>query len=126
MVIGVLVATSAGPAMLPFGVAAGIFYGALVAVVPTVFGGLAVVMVLLHRHPHPASFLRVYRDLGVVFASVLVALDLVVLVWWIALGGLTSQVLVLLVVLLLINAAAAAVLTPARRSISRAWSSGEP
>lgn len=125
-VIGALVATSTGPAMAAFGLFAGIFYGALVAVVPTVLGGLVVVVVLLRRHPHPASFLGVQRDLGVVFASVVVALDLVVLAWWIALGGLTSQVLVLLVALLLIDTAAAAVLTPARSSIAQAWSSGEP
>ncbi len=126
MVIGVLLATSAGPALAPIGVAAGIIYGALVAVVPTVLGGFVVVVVLLRRHPHPASFLRVHQDLGVVFASVVVALDLVVLLWWIALGGLTSQVLVLLVALLLIDAAAAALLMPARKSISRAWSSAGP
>ena len=99
---------------------------ALVAVVPALLGGFVVLVVLRLRHPHPASFRTVHQDLGVVFASVVVALDLVVLVWWIALGGLTSQVLALLVALLLIDTAAAAVLTPARRSISRAWSSGEP
>ncbi|HUQ63907.1 MAG TPA: hypothetical protein VM121_09140 [Acidimicrobiales bacterium] len=124
-VIGVLVATSAGPALVAIGLAGGVIYGALVAVVPTVLGGFVVVAVLIRRHPHPASLVRVHQDLGVVFASVVIALDLVVLVWWIALGGLTSQVLVLLMALLLIDAAAAAVLTPARRSISQAWSSAE-
>ena len=59
-VIGVLVATSAGPALAAIGVAAGTIYGALVAVVPTVLGGFVVVVVLLRRHPHPASFLRVH------------------------------------------------------------------
>lgn len=72
LVIGVLLATSAGPALAPIGVAAGIIYGALVAVLPTLLGGFLVVVVLLRRHPHPASFLTVHQDLGVVFASVVV------------------------------------------------------
>jgi hypothetical protein len=115
---------SAGPVVAAVALAVGIIYGAVVAVVPTVLGGFVVVVVLIHRHPHPASFEDVHQDLGVVFASVVVALDVVVLVWWLLLGGWTSQVLVLLVALLLIDVAAAALLIPARRSIARAWVEG--
>jgi hypothetical protein len=113
---------SAGPVVAAIALATGVIYGAIVAVVPTVLGGFVVVVVLIRRHRHPASFEEVHQDLGVVFASVVVAL--VVLVPWLALGGWTSQMLVLLMALLLIDVAAAAVLQPARRSIARAWVEG--
>jgi hypothetical protein len=124
LVAGVLLAMSAGPVVAAIALATGVIYGAIVAVVPTVLGGFVVVVVLIRRHPHPASFEEVHQDLGVVFASVVVALDLVVLVPWLVLGGWTSQMLVLLMALLLIDVAAAAVLQPARRSIARAWVEG--
>ena len=126
LVMGVLVAASSSPAVAPMVLAVGIIYGAMVAVVPTVLGGFVVVAVLIRRHPHPASFDAVHVDLGAVFASVVVALNLVVLIWWLALGGWTSQLLAVLVVLLLIDAAAAALLIPARRSIARAWARAQP
>lgn len=124
LVAGVLLAMSTGPLVVPMALAAGIIYGTVVAVVPTVLGGFVVVVVLMRRHPHPASFEEVHEALGVVFASLVVALDLVVLVCWLVLGGWTSQALVLLVALLLIDIAAAALLIPARRSIARAWVEG--
>jgi hypothetical protein len=119
--VGILLAASAGPAFAAIAPVTGVVYGALVAVVPTVVGGLVVVAILINRHPRPASADPVHRDLGVVFASVVVALDLVVLVPWLLLGGLTMQLLAVLAALLLVDVAAAAVLKPARTSITRAW-----
>lgn len=78
---------------------AGVFYGLLVAFVPTVLGGLAVVVVLSRRHPPPASFDLVYRDLGVIFVAVVALLDVAVLAIWVRLGGLSTVHLVLGVVL---------------------------
>lgn len=124
LLIGILLAASAGPALAAVALATGVVYGAMVAVVPTVVGGLVVVVVLIRRHPRPASADAVHRDLGVVFASVVVALDLVVLVPWLVLGGLTMQLLAVLGALLLVDVAAAAVLKPARTSITRAWVGG--
>ena len=122
--VGILLAASAGPAFAAIALVTGVVYGAFVAVVPTVVGGLVVIVVLLRRHPRPASADAVSRDLGVVFASVVVALDLVVLVPWLVLGGVTMQLLAVLAALLLVDVAAAAVLKPARTSITRAWVGG--
>jgi hypothetical protein len=124
LLAGILMAASAGPALAAVALVTGVVYGALFAVVPTVVGGLVVVVVLIRRHPRPASADEVHRDLGVVFASVVVALDLVVLVPWLVLGGLTMQLLAVLGALLLVDVAAAAVLKPARTSITRAWVGG--
>lgn len=121
MVVGVVVAASSSPAVAAMALAVGIIYGTIVAVVPTVLGGFVVVVVLTRRHPRPASFNAVYKDLAVVFASVILALDLVVLVYWLTLGGSLSQVLVALAVLLLIDVATAALLMLARTSIARTW-----
>lgn len=124
LVIGILVAASSSPAVAAIALAVGIIYGTIVAVVPTVLGGFVVVVVLIRRHPQPASFNAVHKDLGVVFASVVVALDLIVVVYWLTLGGSLSQVILALVALLLIDAAAAALLKPARTSIARTWVEG--
>lgn len=120
-IAGILLVIGGGPLTVAIAIATGVIYGAIVAVVPTVLGGIVVVVVLLRRHPHPASFEGVHHDLGVVFAGVVVALDLVVLVPCLLLLGWTSGLLLLLAALLLIDAATGAVLQPARRSITRAW-----
>jgi len=121
LVAGLLLVVGEGPIVAALSLVAGAFYGAVVAILPTVLGGFVVVVVLVRRHPHPASSEEVHQDLGVVFASVVLALDLVVLVFWLVLGGWTVQMLLLVAALLLIDAAAGAVLVPARRSISRVW-----
>ena len=99
----------------------GLFYGAVVAVVPTVLGGIAVVVVLCLRHPAPASYEAVVHDLTVAFAAVVVVLDLVVLVWWAALGGLAT-LHVVVAVLAAVDGATVLMLKPARASIARGWS----
>ncbi len=121
LVIGTLLAVSTGPALAALALAVGTVYGAIVAIVPTVLGSLVVVVVLIRRHPHPASSDGVHRDLAVVFAAVVAVLDLAVLVYWLALGGSLSEMLAALAALLLVDAAVAAMLKPARTSIARAW-----
>lgn len=121
LVIGILLAIGTAPALAALALATGIVYGTIVAVVPTVLGSLVVVIVLIRRHPHPASSDGVHRDLTVVFAAVVAALDFVVLVYWLTLGGSLSQMLVALAALLLIDAAIAAVLKRARTSIAQKW-----
>lgn len=120
-VIGLL-AGATGSDLFVVGVAvlAGLVYGIATAAVPTVLGGIAVVVVLEWRHPQPASFEAVHRDLTVLFAAVIGLLDLVVLAWWAALGGWTTLHVVVLV-MAVVNAATALMLTPARASIARAW-----
>jgi hypothetical protein len=125
LVIGILVAATSTAAVAGLALAAGVIYGTIVAVVPTILGGIVVVVVLTRRHPHAASFEAVQHDLSVIFASVVVALDLVVIVYWLALGGWTAQLLVALAVLLIVDVAVAAMLHPARRSVARAWVEGE-
>jgi hypothetical protein len=120
-VIGIVLAIGTAPALVVFALALGMVYGAILAVVPSVLGGAAVVVVLTRRHPRPASFARVQKELGVVFASVVVALDVVVLVYWLMLGGSLSQLAVELAALLLVDAAVAAMLKPARASIACGW-----
>ncbi len=121
LLIGILLAVGSSAAVAVLALAAGIIYGTIVAVVPSVLGGIVVVVVLSRRHPRPASLDAVGKDLAMVFAAVVVALDLVVIVYWLALGGWTAQLLVALMALLIIDAAVAAILHPARRSIARAW-----
>lgn len=108
------------PVLALLATVASVFYGALVAVVPTALGGLAVVVVLSRRHPRPASFEAVRRDLGVVFAAVVGVLDVAVLALWVVLGG-WSTVAVVLLVVLIVDAVVALMLKPARASLARAW-----
>lgn len=117
-------AVSTGPALAAAAMAVGAVYGTIVAIVPTVLGSFVVVVVLTRRNPHPASFDGVHRDLAVVFAAVVAALDLVVLVYWLMLGGSLSEMLVALAALLVVDAAVAAMLKPAHTSIARAWVEG--
>jgi hypothetical protein len=124
LVIGTLLAIGTGPALAAVALAVGIIYGTIVAIVPTVIGSLVVAVVLVRRHPHPASSDGVHRDLALVFAAVVAALDLVVVAYWLTLGGSLSEMLVALAVLLLVDAAVAAMLKPARTSIARAWVEG--
>ena len=124
LAIGTLLAVRTGPAFAALALAAGTVYGTIVAIVPTVVGSLVVVVVLIRRHPHPASYDGVHRDLSVVFAAVVAALDLAVLVYWLTLGGSLSEMLAALAALLLVDAAVAAMLKPAHTSIARAWLEG--
>ncbi len=120
-VIGLL-AGSTGSDLYLVGIAAlaGLVYGIAVAAVPAVLGGIAVVVVLGWRHPQPASYEAVRRDLTVVFAAVVGLLDLVVLACWVALGG-WATLHVVVAVMAVVNAATGLMLKPARTSIARAW-----
>ena len=120
-VIGLLAgATGSDLYLVGIAVVAGLVYGIAVAAVPTVLGGIAVVVVLGWRHPQPASFEAVRRDLTVLFASVVGLLDLVVLAWWSALGG-WATLHVVVAVLAVVDAATVPMLKPARTSIARSW-----
>lgn len=119
--IGLLAgATGGGLFLAGIAALAGLVYGIAAAAIPTVLGGIAVVVVLGWRHPQPASYDAVRRDLTVVFAAVVGLLDLVVLALWAALGG-WATLLVVVAVMVVINAATGLMLKPARTSIARAW-----
>ena len=120
-VIGLL-AGATGSDLYLAGIAAlaGLVYGIAAAAVPTVLGGIAVVVVLGRRHPQPASYEAVRRDLTVLFAAVVGLLDLVVLAWWAALGG-WATLHVVVAAMAVVNAATVLMLKPARTSIARAW-----
>lgn len=120
-IIGLLAgATGGGVYLAGIAALAGVVYGIMAAVVPTVLGGIAVVVVLGRRHPQPASHDAVRRDLTVVFAAVVGLLDLVVLVFWAALGG-WGTLHVAVAVLAVIDVATVPMLKPARASLARAW-----
>ncbi len=123
-VIGLLAGAGAGNLWLALLLtSAGLFYGVLVAILPTVVGGLAVVAVLHRRHPRPASFEAIQRDLAIVFGAVVAVLDIAVLALWVLLGGWDTLGGVA-VVLVVLNALVCLVLVPARSSIARAWVGG--
>lgn len=122
LIIGLLAgATGGGVYLMSIAVLAGLVYGIAAAAVPTMLGGVAVVVVLGWRHPCPAFQEAVRRDLTVVFGAVVGLLDLVVLVCWAALGG-WATLHVVAAVLVAIDAATVLMLRPARTSIARAWS----
>ena len=113
--------SGSGRAALPFwSFVAGLFYGLAVAVIPSALGAAAAVAVLVRRHPEPASYRAVRRDLAIVSTAVIGVLDLAVLIWWVALGGL-RELAGPVAVLAAVNLVTAAVLIPARNSIARAW-----
>ena len=126
LVIGIVIAAGGGAEAVPLALlalAAGVVYGTVVAVLPTVLGGLAVVVVLARRHPRPADLDAVHRDLGVVFAAVVAVLDAIVVAAWLLLGGLDT-VAGVVVVVLIVDAVVALMLKFARTSIARAWVEG--
>lgn len=123
-VIGLLAGVSGrDPGLVGIDALAGLVFGILIALVPALLGGIAVVVVLGWRQPRPASFEAVRRDLTVIFAAVVGLLNLVVLTWWAALGG-GNTVPVVTAVLVFLDAGMALMLKPARTSIARAWVDG--
>ena len=103
------------------GVAIGGVAGAVVALLPTLIGGLLVMAVLRRRHPHPASEASVERDLTGVFAVVVATLDVILLVAVAASGGDFSSAVISVLLLVVGNACVVLMLWRARMSISRLW-----
>jgi hypothetical protein len=103
------------------GVVIGGVAGAIVAILPTLIGGVLVMTVLRQRHPHPASEASIERDLTGVFAVVVATLDVILLVALLASGADFSSAVTSLLLLMTGNACVVLMLWRARRSISRLW-----
>ena len=102
----------------------GAFFGAIVAVIPTLFGAVFIHDLLIHRHREPSSMESVQRDLTAAFAGVVGVLDVIllaVLVAVIAGGTELSSAVLSFAALLAGNACVALMLWRARTSISRLW-----
>lgn len=103
----------------------GAVFGALVALVPTVFGALVVTTMVERRHPDPSSTDGLQRDLVVVFCVVVAILNVGALLLIVGGGddGLAS-VIEYIPLLLVANACLVLMLRRARISITREWSQG--
>ncbi len=97
--------------------------GAIVALLPSLLGGLFVSVVIEGRHPRPADEDAVRRDLSRLFADVVALLDVVVIAAVASGGESLNSVASLLAFLVPGNAAVGALLCPAGQSISREWAS---
>lgn len=99
----------------------GVELGLLFAVVPTVFGGLALVVLLKYRHPRPASPEAVRRDLTVFLAGVVVLFDALVLLKMVVDD---DDIVDALPYLLVATVCVVLMLWRARSSIAEGWTDG--
>lgn len=95
-----------------------------ISLVPTAIAGSLVTALVRQRHPHPTSADAVQRDLGPLFCSIVLVLDVAFLVAVFAFGDGHRSVGRSLPLLAVANATVAAMLWRARTSIARAWSDG--
>ncbi len=113
----------AGPALglTLAGVVIGGVAGAIVALLPTLIGGLLITAVLARRHPQPTSEASVRRDLTGIFAAVVAVLDVILLVALVAGGDGFSSAAIAVPLIAVGNACVVVMLRRARTSISRLW-----
>lgn len=124
---GALLAVFSGPSLGELFEAAliigfyGTVLGAIVAILPSVLGGLLVTEVIRHRHPQPSMAGPVRRDLGLIFYGLVSLLNAGVLLAILVYGTGVASRASGLPYLMVADACVALMLHRARGSISHAW-----
>lgn len=126
-IIGVLTVFGRSPPAVPLAYGAlGAFFGALVALVPSVVGGLVVTVVIEGRHPKPAAAEAVEHDLTVLFGAVVGALHALAVGVALAYGASLLEIARALPYVGYLDLCVAVMLRWARASLTRAWSGAAP
>ena len=105
------------------GTVLGVASGVILSLVPAAVAAAVVTAVLTVRHPGPTSEDEVKRDLTVVFALIVGALDIAALVA-VAVGGHLLHYAEYLSILIPANLAVVPVAWRARAAVARRWSAG--